>query len=76
MDPRKLFVDERLIGSCVYCGGAPDSRDHVPSKVLLDDPLPPDLPVVEACSTCNGNFSLDEEYLACFLECVFSGSTS
>jgi hypothetical protein len=76
MDPRKLFVDERLSGSCVYCGGVPDSRDHVPSKVLLDDPLPPDLPVVEACSTCNGNFSLDEEYLACFLECVLSGSTS
>jgi len=76
MDPRKLFVDERLVGSCVYCGGAPDSRDHVPSKVLLDDPLPPDLPVVEACSICNAKFSLDEEYLACFLECVLSGSTS
>lgn len=76
MDPRKLFVDERLVGSCAYCGGAPDSRDHVPSKVLLDDPLPPDLPVVEACSICNAKFSLDEEYLACFLECVLSGSAS
>lgn len=75
MDPRKLFVDERLIGSCVYCGAEPDSRDHVPSKILLDDPLPADLPVVEACSTCNGGFSLDEEYLACFLECVIAGST-
>lgn len=75
MDPRKLFVDERLIGSCVYCGAAPDSRDHVPSKILLDDPLPSNLPVVEACSTCNGGFSLDEEYLACFLGCVLSGST-
>ena len=75
MDPRKLFVDERLIGSCVYCGAEPDSRDHVPSKVLLDDPVPADLPVVEACASCNGGFSLDEEYLACFLECVIAGST-
>lgn len=77
MDPRKLSVDERLgrSKSCVYCGAASDSRDHVPSKILLDDPLPPDLPVVYACSTCNGGFSLDEEYLACFLECVLAGST-
>ncbi len=75
MDPRQLFVDERLIGSCVYCGAEPDSRDHVPSKILLDDPLPPDVLVVEACSTCNGDFSLDEEYLACFLECVIAGSS-
>jgi hypothetical protein len=48
MDPRHLFVDERLTGTCVYCGGQPDTRDHVPSKAFLDDPLPPDLPVVEA----------------------------
>ncbi len=75
MDPRKLPVDQRLIGFCVYCGADPDPRDHVPPKVLLDDPLPPDLPVVQACSTCDGGFSLDEEYLACFPECVLSGST-
>lgn len=74
MDPRQFFFDERLEGGCVYCGNAPDTRDHVPSKVLLDDPLPPDLPVVEACSTCNSGFSLDEEYLACLLDCVFHGS--
>jgi hypothetical protein len=41
----------------------------------LDDPLPPNLPVVEACVNCNRGFSLDEEYLACFLECVLVGST-
>ncbi len=37
MDPRKLFIDERLTGMCVYCGTRPDTRDTVPSKVLLDD---------------------------------------
>ena len=70
-----LFVDERLLGKCAYCGGAPGSRDHVPSKILLDDPLPPNLPVVDACADCNRGFSLDEEYVACFLECLLVGST-
>ncbi len=75
MDPKHLFVDERLKGSCVYCGGPPETVDHVPPRVFLDDPLPENLPVVEACRECNGGFSLDEEYLACLLECVMTGTT-
>ena len=79
MDPRKLHsdygLDERLAeAGCAYCGAAPDTVDHVPSKVFLDDPLPDNLPVVPACKTCNGSFSHDEEYLACFLECVVTGT--
>jgi len=74
MDPRHLTIDDRLRGGCAYCGGPADTKDHVPSKVLLDDPLPQDMPVVDACSTCNQGFSLDEEYLACFLECVLCGT--
>jgi hypothetical protein len=74
MDPRQLSVGERLLGVCVYCGGPPDTHDHVPSRVLIDDPPPDDLPVVDACTACNQGFSLDEEYLACFLECVLAGS--
>ena len=74
MDPLQLPVDKRLLGVCVFCGGHPDTRDHVPSKVFLDDHLPEDLPVVEACAACNQSFSLDEEYLACFLEAVLSGT--
>lgn len=76
MDPEHfLFVDERLRSQCVFCGGKPDTRDHVPSKVFLDDPFPEQLPVVDACSECNQGLSLDEEYLACLLEVVLSGST-
>jgi hypothetical protein len=60
----------------VYCGGAPETRDHVPSRVLLDDPYPKNLPVVDCCSQCNTSFSLNEEYVACFLECVLAGSVS
>ncbi len=75
MDPKKLFIDERLLGYCVYCGDKPTTRDHVPSKVLLDEPYPNDLPVVPACKKCNNDFSKDELYLACFIECVITGST-
>lgn len=74
MDPRKLFADERLTGFCVYCGSAPESRDHCPSKVLLDEPFPLNLPVVDACASCNGSFSLDEQYVACLIEVVLCGS--
>ena len=64
----------RLNGKCVYCDGYPNTREHVPPKVFLDKPFPEELPVVEACSTCNSNFSLDEQYFACLLDCVISGS--
>lgn len=74
-DPRKLFVDERLTGRCVFCGAKPDTRDHCPSRVLLDEPFPSNLSVVQACKACNQSFSKDEEYLACFVECVICGST-
>ncbi len=70
------FSDDRLILNCVYCGeGAQETRDHVPSRVFLDRPFPPNLPVVPACEDCNNSFSKDEEYLACLIECVISGST-
>jgi hypothetical protein len=66
--------DRRNVGWCVYCGGNMETRDHVPSKVLLDEPYPANLPVVPACRACNESFSRDEEYLACLLECVLAGA--
>lgn len=74
MDPRKLFFDERLQGICVYCGARANTRDHVPSRVLIDKPYPQDLPVVGACLACNNAFSKDEPYLACIVECAVRGS--
>ncbi|WP_148285376.1 hypothetical protein [Flavobacterium sp. B17] len=70
------FSDNRLRGRCVYCGGSAETRDHVPSKCLLDKPYPENLPVVECCDICNQGFSSDEQYFACFIECVKSGSTN
>lgn len=76
MDPRHLFMDQRLTAGCAYCGGPADTQDHVPSRILLDDPLPPELPVVKACAACNQGFSLDEEYLACLIDCALSGTAA
>lgn len=55
---------------CCYCGAWAETVDHVPSKVLLDEPYPENLPVVPCCRKCNKEFSLDEEYVAVLLECV------
>jgi hypothetical protein len=71
----RTFSDERLNGMCSYCGDLPDTRDHVPSKILLDEPFPENLPVVPCCNKCNQNFSLDEEYIACLIECIIHGTT-
>ncbi len=75
MDPKKLFIDERLKGICAYCGTIVDSRDHSPSRVFLDEPYPNNLPITKSCSDCNRGFSADEEYLACLIECVKQGTT-
>jgi len=76
MEQLRCHADERQLAQCVYCGGATETRDHIPSKVLLDEPYPSNLPVVPACETCNKGFSLDEEYLACLVDCAVTGSTS
>lgn len=69
------FADNRLIHGCIYCGGTPDTRDHVPSKCLLEQPFPDNLPVVGCCDSCNQNFSRDEQYFVCLIESVLCGST-
>lgn len=75
MDQFNNFADDRLLSGCVYCGGPADTRDHVPSKCLLERPYPKNLPVVGCCDTCNQSFSRDEEYFVCLIESVLCGST-
>lgn len=75
MEQFRVFSDGRLVNGCLYCGGPEESRDHVPSRVFLDAPYPPNLPVVWACISCNNGFSLDESYVACLIETVLEGST-
>jgi len=68
------YGDKRQLQTCVFCGKPTRSRDHVPSKVLLDEPYPDDLAVVPSCLECNNGFSSDEEYFACLIEIMRLGS--
>ena len=69
--------DERNRAMCIHCWVGLNSgnanEDHVPSKCLLDRPLPDYPPTVMICAACNASFSRDEEYLCVFLAAVISG---
>jgi hypothetical protein len=73
------FVDGRQKSWCIHCGGwiagLETNVDHVPSKSLLLEPYPAELPAVRVCKACNSGFSLDEEYLIAFLGSVLAGTT-
>jgi hypothetical protein len=70
------YSDEHFDGMCTYCGETPDTKDHVPSKVLLNEPFPENLHKVDCCLKCNQDFSSDEVYFACLLECIINGSAN
>jgi hypothetical protein len=74
------FTDERHKAWCIHCSApmanSHTNRDHVPTKGLLDRPLPPHVPQIEVCKECNTGFSLDEEYFVTFLSCVHAGNTA
>jgi hypothetical protein len=73
MEQLQSFAYDRLLIGCIHCTGPTETRDHVPSRILLDEPYPENLPVVPACAACNAGFSLDEEYLACLIEVARTG---
>ena len=79
MKQLKVFSDYRLQGYCVHCGeviqeGEAD-REHSPTKSLLNEPYPQELPTVPVHRVCNNGYSLDEEYFGAFLASVICGST-
>lgn len=74
MKQRINFGDKRQTAHCVYCGKGIETKEHIPPKVLLDEPYPENLPVIRACEVCNHGYSLDEEYFACLIECARLGS--
>ncbi|WP_330231702.1 hypothetical protein OHA40_03895 [Nocardia sp. NBC_00508] len=76
------FIDDRTRSlppdTCPHCTGSfrdkTETKDHIPSKVLLRKPYPSNVPTIPICEECNLKFSIDEEYLYAFLGCVFAGS--
>ncbi|MBY0313538.1 MAG: hypothetical protein K2W85_15850 [Phycisphaerales bacterium] len=76
MEHIEVTADDRTRGWCVYCGGADETLDHVPSRVFLDSPHPANPPTVPACWACNNSFSIDEAYVAALVECALRGSVA
>jgi len=75
MNPnKKYYGDVRKNDICAFCGCPTETEDHVPSKCFLDNPYPQYLPVIPCCYGCNHDFSLDEEYVSCMIECMKAGT--
>ena len=72
------FSDQLSSEDCIPCHDNSHSkqysRDHIPTKALLDPPYPESLMGVGMCQECNSGFAKDEEYFAAFLASVISGS--
>ena len=71
-----IFYKKHLNNLCIYCEKEKaETRDHVPSKIILNTPYPNELFVVPSCKKCNSELANDEAYFRCLIECVKSGST-
>ncbi|MGH8004694.1 MAG: hypothetical protein ACRECJ_08225 [Limisphaerales bacterium] len=60
---------------CIYYGEIATSRDHVPPKLLLEQPFPSNLKTVSCCLKCNQGFSFDEQYFLILLGQIGTSST-
>lgn len=56
----RVVYSKNTYTECIYCGKKADTREHVPSKVFLLEPLPENLPTLPACLECNNSYSHDE----------------
>lgn len=77
MKQREIKGDIRVGKCCIFCHRyfLELTREHAPSKILINEPFPENLPIVYSCKECNSSFSLDEEYVACIIECARCKST-
>ena len=65
-----LKYDKKGQFKCIYCGNKADSREHIPSKIFLNEPFPTNLAILPSCKKCNYSFSEYEQYLACLIDYV------
>ena len=73
---KKYYGDTRLNQFCAFCGCTTETEDHVPSGCFLDKPDPRGGPVIPCCCKCNHDFSVDEEYVSCMINCMKAGTAS
>jgi hypothetical protein len=71
----EAFKDAEAEASAMLSLSNKLTKDHVPSRIFLDNPYPNNLPTVPSCYACNNAFAIDEEYVACLIECLIAGTT-
>jgi hypothetical protein len=53
---------------CILCSiNLADTQEHVPPESFFEQPYPPNLITVPACTECNHGSHLDDEYLLAYL---------
>lgn len=65
-----LKYDKNGNFKCVYCYEKADSREHLPSKIFLNEPYETELAILPSCTSCNNSYSENEQYLACLIDYV------
>lgn len=55
---------------CIYCYEKANTREHIPSKIFLNEPYSNNLAILPACFNCNNSYSENEQYLACLIDYV------
>jgi|GEM_PF-1137034 len=55
---------------CIYCHEKADSREHIPSKVFLNEPFTTNLAILPSCIKCNNSYSENEQYVACLIDYI------
>jgi len=53
--------------TCIYCGLNADTREHIPTKNLIQNKTQAQFITVPSCRKCNSGFQKDEEFFRQFL---------
>lgn len=69
------YGDSRQQGFCAFCGATAETAAKIPRELFLDHPYLDSASDVPACRNCAQSGLLDDQYLACLVECVLVGST-
>jgi len=58
-----LCIHKKSDFKCIYCYEKANTREHIPSKIFLNEPYSNNLAILPACFNCNNSYSENEQYL-------------
>jgi hypothetical protein len=70
------MMKHMIAKQCVYCTHSPGiTKDHVPPRIFFPEPRPGNLITVPACSKCNSDATMDDNYLFTIMMFGEAGNT-